>query len=111
MEKSAFEEIQIEKDVLGLPNSNFLVRSLYTFQSDRHIYFVMDFMPGGDLGRVLEAESRFEVDEARFHIAQIIKGLEFLHEYGIIHRDLKPENVLLDERGHCKLVDFGLSEP
>ena len=37
-------------------------------------------------------------------------ALECLHESNIIYRDLKPENILLDEEGHIKLTDFGLSK-
>ena len=71
----------------------------------------MEYMKGGDLSKVLEKEGRFEVEDAQFYLAEIILGLEFLHENRIIHRDLKLENILLDDKGHCKLVDFGLSEP
>jgi len=47
---------------------------------------------------------------ARFCLAEVVLGIEHLHKFGIIHRDLKPENLLLDEKGHIKLTDFGLSE-
>lgn len=36
--------------------------------------------------------------------------MEFLHKNNIIYRDLKPENILIDEEGHIKLTDFGLSK-
>lgn len=47
-------------------------------------------------------------ERARFHIAEIVQGLQYLHEQGYIHRDLKPGNVLLDAEGHAKIIDFGL---
>ena len=67
-------------------------------------------MSGGDLGKILAKEGRFEVHQAKFYAAEIILCLQYLHRNNIIHRDLKPENILLDENGHCRLVDFGMSE-
>jgi len=49
-------------------------------------------------------------DEARLYVAEVIIALEFLHKNKIIFRDLKPENIVLDENGHVKITDFGLSK-
>jgi serum/glucocorticoid-regulated kinase 2 len=48
-------------------------------------------------------------DEARYILACIILGLEYLHNNGIIHRDVRPENVIMSSLGLCKLTDFQLS--
>jgi serine/threonine protein kinase len=69
----------------------------------------MDYYIGGDVGALLKKVGCFGVEEARLYAAEIILSLEYLHSHDIIHRDLKPENILIDERGHLKLTDFGLS--
>jgi len=70
----------------------------------------MDFCGGGELFYHLRRAGRFSESKTRFYTAEIALALEFLHSQGIIYRDLKPENVLLDESGHVKLTDFGLSK-
>ena len=57
----------------------------------------------------MRLKKKFSEKEALSYLAQIIVAIEFLHKNKIIYRDLKPENVVLDERGHVKLTDFGLS--
>ena len=52
----------------------------------------------------------FREELARFYTSEIVLALEYCHENNIIYRDLKPENILLDEDGHLKLTDFGLSK-
>ena len=46
---------------------------------------------------------------AKLYIAEIILAIEHLHSKGIIYRDLKPDNIVIDSKGHVKLIDFGLS--
>lgn len=71
---------------------------------------VFDFFNGGELFHHLKTQRRFPEPVAKFYAAEIFSALEYLHSKKIIYRDLKPENVLLDEDGHIRLCDFGLSK-
>jgi len=82
----------------------------YAFQTPEKLYFVIDFLNGGELFYHLRREQRFSEERAKFYAAEILLALECLHKNNIIYRDLKPENVLLDSKGHIKLTDFGLSK-
>ena len=70
----------------------------------------MDFLNGGELFYHLRRELRFTEERSKFYAAEMLLAIECLHSNGIIYRDLKPENVLLDNEGHLKLTDFGLSK-
>ena len=80
------------------------------FQDSKFIYFVLDYIPGGELFILMRKEIKFSASDARFYIAQIIDALDTLHRNKIIYRDLKPENLLLDSDGYLKFVDFGVAK-
>lgn len=90
--------------------SNFIVKLHYAFQTPAKLYFIMDFMAGGELFHHLRRAKKFSEELAVFYSAEITLGLECLHKNNIIYRDLKPENVVLDAEGHLKITDFGLSK-
>ena len=48
--------------------------------------------------------------EVRFYIAEVIIALQSIHQENIIYRDLKPENVLIGNKGHIKIADFGFAK-
>mmetsp|Transcript_42082 Transcript_42082/g.90380 ORF Transcript_42082/g.90380 Transcript_42082/m.90380 type:complete len:458 (-) Transcript_42082:285-1658(-) len=104
------EYIVTERRVLRIANHPFIVRLRYAFQSPSRLYLVTDFLGGGELLTHLRREVRFTEGQAAFFTAEVALGLEYLHTRGICHRDLKPENVLLDDEGHVRLTDFGLSK-
>jgi G protein-coupled receptor kinase len=54
-------------------------------------------------------EPGFELARARFYAAEVVCGLEHLHQQGIVYRDCKPENILLDDHGHVRISDLGLA--
>lgn len=85
------------------------MKAPFSFTEKDSQIFVMEFMPGGDLRQLLNEEVYFEEEAARFYLAEMVMAIEHLHNFSIIHRDLKPENLVIDEKGHIKLTDFGLS--
>ena len=72
------------------------------------IYFVMEYVRGGELFNKV-AKGRLKEEVARRYFQQLISAVSFCHARGVFHRDLKPENLLLDENGNLKVSDFGLS--
>jgi serine/threonine protein kinase len=98
-----------ERILLSKMDNPFLVKLYCCFQDKDNLYFIMEFIQGGELFFHLHREIRFDDEKTCFYIAQIIIALDFLHKNKIIYRDLKPENVLLDNEGNIKLTDFGLS--
>lgn len=80
------------------------------FQDDANLYFIYEFVQGGELfTRIRECHS-FPNDVALFYTSEILLAIQFLHSKSVIYRDLKPENILIDENGHIKLIDFGFAK-
>ncbi|KAI6180733.1 Protein kinase C [Aphelenchoides besseyi] len=109
IEEDDLEWIHTEKSVFETASNHpFLVGMHSCFQSESRLFFVIEFIPGGDLMYHMQQSTRLEEGHARFYSAEIILALHFLHSRNIIYRDLKLDNVLLDRLGHIKLTDFGM---
>lgn len=87
---SLYRYIQTEKDILSLINHPFIVRLHFAFQTESHLFLVMEYCPGGDLSKMLEKKKKFEEATVRKYACEILLGLEALHMNKIIYRDLKP---------------------
>ena len=97
VKKNQMELLTVEKDILNSVHSEFVVHGAYTFKDDHFLYIAMEYMPGGDLAALLQNECRFEWDEAKFYLKEIVQALEYLRSMEYVHRDLKPDNILLDK--------------
>ena len=100
----------LEKKILQNLNYQFLVGMHFCFQTQERIYFVMNFIRGGELFNHLHNCKFFPEEKAKFYSAIIGLALEYLHTHGIVYRDIKPDNILIDEDGYLKLADFGMAK-
>jgi serine/threonine protein kinase len=106
--KNQVRHIRAERDILTESENPWIVTLYYSFQDERNLYMVMEYLPGGDLMGLLMKEDIFSETAARLYVAELVMAISSVHQLGYIHRDLKPDNVLLDWEGHLKLTDLGL---
>ena len=99
-----------EKAILKGISHPFIVSLHGSFQDERCLYFVLEFVPGGEFFTYLRRCGHLPERAAKFYAAQIVIVFEYLHQFKIVYRDLKPENILMDSRGYLKLTDFGFAK-
>uniref|UniRef100_A0A6N2LZ08 non-specific serine/threonine protein kinase n=1 Tax=Salix viminalis TaxID=40686 RepID=A0A6N2LZ08_SALVM len=105
---SLMSNIKREISIMRKLNHPHIVKLIEVMASKTKIYFVMEYVKGGELFAKV-AKGRFSEDLSRKYFHQLISAVGYCHSRGIFHRDLKPENLLLDENGSLKVSDFGLS--
>ncbi|XP_021373654.1 serine/threonine-protein kinase LATS2-like isoform X2 [Mizuhopecten yessoensis] len=108
LKRNQVAHVKAERDILAEADNEWVVKLYYSFQDRDNLYFVMDYVPGGDLMGLLIKLEIFEEPLAVFYIAELVLAIESVHKMGFIHRDIKPDNILIDKDGHMKLTDFGL---
>ncbi|KAG6333663.1 hypothetical protein ID866_5421 [Astraeus odoratus] len=108
--KNQITNVKAERMILmKQAESPFVAKLYFTFQSKENLYLVMEYLNGGDCAALIKSLGSLPEEWTRQYIAEVVLGLEYLHQRGIVHRDLKPDNLLIDQHGHLKLTDFGLS--
>jgi len=100
------QEVYILKK-LKHPN---VMRLFETFETQKHILFVVELCSGGDLLNYVRKRRRMKEDVAKYCFKQLIEGLMEIHRKNVVHRDIKLDNILLDANGTLKIGDFGVSK-
>ena len=73
-------------------------------------YLVMEYVHGVNLRHDMNLQGTFSVREMLRVISETLDGLAAAHRVGVVHRDIKPENILINDRGHVQITDFGLAK-
>lgn len=110
VENEEAESVKLEKRVFLTANKEmhpFLLNLHCCFQTENRIYFVMEYVSGGDLMWHIQ-KNRFSARRAKFYACEVLLALKYFHENGIVYRDLKLDNILLTTQGHIKIGDYGL---
>ncbi|KFY83712.1 hypothetical protein V500_09980 [Pseudogymnoascus sp. VKM F-4518 (FW-2643)] len=110
IENDEVESTRSEKRVFLIANKErhpFLLSLHACFQTETRVYFVMEYISGGDLMLHIQ-RGQFGTRRAQFYAAEVCLALKYFHENGVIYRDLKLDNILLTMDGHIKIADYGL---
>ena len=108
-DESSKKKVMQEVQILQRTRHKNIVRLYDSFESNKHIVFVMELCAGGDLLNYVRKRRKLKEDSAKFVFRQVVEGLQYCHSKGIVHRDMKLDNLLLDESGTVKICDFGVS--
>ncbi|KAI9255992.1 kinase-like domain-containing protein [Sporodiniella umbellata] len=110
IDNDEIESVRSEKRVFQAANKArhpFLINLHSSFQTESRVYFVMEYVKGGDLMWHIQ-RGQFSERRAKFYACEVMLALEYFHSQGIIYRDLKLDNIMLGLDGHIKMADYGL---
>ncbi|CAO3614558.1 unnamed protein product [Mucor hiemalis] len=110
IDNDEIESVRSEKRVFQAANRErhpFLISLHSTFQTETRVYFVMEYINGGDLMWHIQ-RGQFSERRAKFYACEVLLALEYFHSQNIIYRDLKLDNIMLGLDGHIKMADYGL---
>lgn len=103
-------QLKEERRLLGLLDHPFIAAFIGSFQDESHVYFLFEFVSGGELFDLIADRGQLPPDWTRFYLAESLAALRYLHLNKVVFRDLKAENLLISKSGHIKLVDFGFAK-
>lgn len=107
--KRSVPSVMNERNLLATLKHDFIVNMHYAFQDRENLFVVLDLLEGGDLRYHLSRLKKFTEEQTKFFVANLVVGLEYIHNQGIIHRDIKPENLVFDSNGYLRITDFGIA--
>lgn len=108
VQQNLIEHTLLERDVMLKCNNPFIINMYWSFQTITSLYFILEYIPGGSLWTYLcnHRDTCFSEDHTKFYAAEIILGVEELHNKQIVYRDLKPENILICKDGTTQNLHF-----
>merc|ERR1712194_180212 len=105
------QNVQNERNILMMLDSDFIVRLFQTYQDGDFIMFMLEPVLGGELFDIYQENDLWgKMPEARFYFACVTLALEHMHKKRVVYRDLKLENCIMDEKGYLKLTDMGIAK-
>ena len=111
IQQKQVDHIHSEYKILSELSHPFIVKLYgYNLEDRKYLYFLCEFVQGGELFTLLRNKGKLPLNAAKFYIAHIVLIFDYLHSKKIIYRDLKPENILIDKNGYLKLIDFGFAK-
>lgn len=99
-----------EAQNLSRLDNDHIVKVLETIEENDTVYYVMEYLSGGNLDQHILSHGKLSCREALDIALQIGEALRCMHAQHMLHLDLKPLNVMRGEDGHIVLIDFGLSK-
>lgn len=101
IEQNLIEHTIAERDIMLMCNHPFIITLYWTFQTEKKLYFILDYVAGGSLFTHLcnSADTYLSLEDTLFYASEIVLGLQELHSKHIVYRDLKPENILISQDG------------
>jgi serine/threonine protein kinase/CheY-like chemotaxis protein len=109
---AAIERFQREALAIAKLKSPHIVQIFDFGEFERNaLYIIMEYLPGQTVEQYLKRNGSFPLEKAISVVIQVAVGLQAAHDAGLIHRDIKPSNLIMNNKGHVTITDFGLVRP
>jgi serine/threonine protein kinase len=109
-DENSKKKVMQEFSFLKLMRHPSVIRLYETFESVKHVLFVIELCVGGDLLSYVRKRKKLTEPIAKKIFKHLIDGLFYCHSKRVLHRDIKLDNILLNVDGHIKICDFGVSK-